>query len=115
MKMDSLSHLCRCCLSPDADVSLLKEDQNLKEQFLETTSIEVGNFLINNTLNCFLVCRYYFYTPPSIYHLLTCLQCPQKIISDISRRLRLSRMCPRNLIFVFLAICKLIRHDNSLW
>lgn len=58
MKMVSLSHLCRCCLSLEADISLLKEDENLREQFLETTSIEVGNFTIYNSQSQF---QFYVY------------------------------------------------------
>ncbi|XP_023948561.2 zinc finger protein 33B [Bicyclus anynana] len=40
-KMDSWSNLCRCCLSPETDVSLLNDNENYKEQFSEITSIEV--------------------------------------------------------------------------
>ncbi|XP_013191867.1 zinc finger protein 585A [Amyelois transitella] len=39
--MDTWSNLCRCCLSPDSEVSILGGDQNVEEKFLETTSIEV--------------------------------------------------------------------------
>ncbi|XP_038218432.1 zinc finger protein 836-like [Zerene cesonia] len=39
--MESWSNLCRCCLSPDTTVSILDNNENVKEKFLETTSIEV--------------------------------------------------------------------------
>ncbi|XP_026750511.2 zinc finger protein with KRAB and SCAN domains 8-like [Galleria mellonella] len=38
--MDTWSNLCRCCLSPDSQVSLLDE-HNVTEKFHEVTSIEV--------------------------------------------------------------------------
>ncbi|KAM3956738.1 uncharacterized protein ACR2FA_009311 [Aphomia sociella] len=38
--MDTWSNLCRCCLSPDSEVSLLDE-QNVTEKFHEITTIEV--------------------------------------------------------------------------
>ncbi|XP_034826104.1 zinc finger protein ZFP2-like isoform X1 [Maniola hyperantus] len=52
-KMDSWSNLCRCCLSPETDVSLLNDDENIREQFLETTSVEVnqGDGLPHNLCN----------------------------------------------------------------
>ncbi|CAH2097787.1 unnamed protein product [Euphydryas editha] len=38
--MESWSNLCRCCLSPDSEVSLFNTEENVREKFLETTTIE---------------------------------------------------------------------------
>ncbi|XP_072947947.1 uncharacterized protein [Epargyreus clarus] len=40
--MDSWSNLCRCCLSPDSNVSLFDEKQNVKEKFFELTTIKAN-------------------------------------------------------------------------
>ncbi|KAJ2941388.1 hypothetical protein O0L34_g3592 [Tuta absoluta] len=40
-EMESWANLCRCCLSPDSEVSLLDEVNNVKEKFLEITTVEV--------------------------------------------------------------------------
>ncbi|XP_046973444.1 zinc finger protein 93-like [Vanessa cardui] len=39
--MESWSDLCRCCLSPDSEVSLFDTEENVREKFLEITTIEV--------------------------------------------------------------------------
>ncbi|XP_045455730.1 zinc finger protein 93-like [Melitaea cinxia] len=38
--MESWSDLCRCCLSPDSEVSLFDTEENVREKFLEITTIE---------------------------------------------------------------------------
>ncbi|XP_041969897.1 zinc finger protein 470-like [Aricia agestis] len=40
--MESWSNLCRCCLSPNSEVSLLNNEDNIREKFLEVTTIEVS-------------------------------------------------------------------------
>ncbi|KAI5639177.1 zinc-finger associated domain (zf-AD) domain-containing protein [Phthorimaea operculella] len=39
--MESWANLCRCCLSPDSEVSILDDVNNVKEKFLEITTVEV--------------------------------------------------------------------------
>ncbi|XP_063629095.1 zinc finger protein 33A-like [Cydia splendana] len=39
--MDTWSSLCRCCLSPESEVSLFDNEKNVREKFLEITTIEV--------------------------------------------------------------------------
>ncbi|XP_050356087.1 zinc finger protein 93-like [Nymphalis io] len=39
--METWSELCRCCLSPDSEVSLFDTEENVREKFLEITTIEV--------------------------------------------------------------------------
>lgn len=38
--MESWSNLCRCCLSPNSEVSLFNTEENVREKFLEITTIE---------------------------------------------------------------------------
>lgn len=41
--MEAWASLCRCCLSPDSDVSLLDTEQNVHDKFHEITTLEVGS------------------------------------------------------------------------
>ncbi|CAF4859125.1 unnamed protein product [Pieris macdunnoughi] len=43
-EMEAWLNVCRCCLTPDAAVSILDSNENIKAKFLEATAIEVSPY-----------------------------------------------------------------------